>query len=99
MTRAATWGEPVGADAGDVDHDLQRVLGLEDVQRRRALAGDERTAFGALTGQVLEQAPDFVRQVGGVVSGHQVGHHPDSIAVFTRRDGGRAYAGTVCGRT
>ena len=55
-------------DARHVDHQVEGVVGLEDVEQRQALAGDLVAAVGPLAGQLVEQLADVggdVADVGG----------------------------------
>ena len=48
-------------DAREIDGDLDGVVGLEDVERRRAFAGERRRADGAA--ELEEGLPDLVGEV------------------------------------
>ncbi len=55
-----------GRDARDVEHQLEGVVGLEDVEEGQAFAGDLVTAVWTLAGQLVEQLADVARDVADV---------------------------------
>ncbi len=50
-----------GGDAGQVEHDLHGLLGLEHVDDGHALAGDDVPPIRPAPGQIIEQPMDVLR--------------------------------------
>ena len=57
----------LGRDAGEVEHDFDGLLRLEDVDHGHAFAGDHVPAVRPAAGQIIEQAMDVLGQVSRLV--------------------------------
>ena len=57
----------VGGDAGQVEHDLHGLFGLEDVDDRHAFAGDDVPPIRPPPRQVIEQPMDVLGEVSRLV--------------------------------
>ena len=59
----------LGGHAGQVEHDLHGLLGLEHIDDGHALAGDDVAAIGPPLRQVVEQPLDVLGKVGRLIHG------------------------------
>ncbi len=66
--------EAVGRDPGDIEHDLDRPIGFEDVDQRQAFARHHVPAVRTTAGEIFEQAPDLLAEVADVSGNEQTGH-------------------------
>src|SRR5438128_1909641 len=61
----------LGRDAADVDDDLDSLVGLDDVERRVALAGPGTMLPRKARRKIVEQAPDVIGELGRLAGGNE----------------------------